>query len=164
LKCVDSETGKIVGMALWDVYLTPSDWSKGEIGWLQGQEKERAEALIGPLWGARERLWSKERYVYCHVIAVHPNSQRRGIGELLVEYGKKVATQANLPIYVESSKDAIRLYEKSGFQWLKERPVHKSSDLWTGQTNGEEKDHEIPLLVWVPEDKKSLLPEAVQLA
>jgi N-acetylglutamate synthase-like GNAT family acetyltransferase len=98
------------------------------------------------------------------VIAVHPNSQRRGIGELLVEYGKKVATQANLPIYVESSKDAIRLYEKSGFQWLKERPVHKSSDLWTGQTNGEEKDHEIPLLVWVPEDKKSLLPEAVQLA
>ncbi len=67
LKCVDSETGKIAGMALWDVYITPSDWKKGEIGWLQGKERERAEALIGPLWGAREKMWSKERYLYCHV-------------------------------------------------------------------------------------------------
>ncbi|KAF3037840.1 hypothetical protein E8E12_008348 [Didymella heteroderae] len=163
LKCVDSE-GKVVGMALLDVYITPSDWKKGEIGWLQGKERERAEALIGPLWDAREKLWSNERYLYCHVIAVHPDTQRKGVGELLVEYGKKVALQANLPIYVESSKAAIRLYEKSGFRWLKERPVHKSEDLHPGQANGDAEDHEIPLLVWIPGGEKRLLPDAVQLA
>lgn len=151
-------------MALYDVYITPSDWKKGEIGWLQGKERERAEALIGPLWGAREKLWSNERYLYCHVIAVHPDAQRNGIGELLVEYGKKIALQANLPIYVESSKAAIRLYEKSGFQRLKERPVHKSSDLYPGQAGGDQEDHEVPLLVWVPGGEKTLLPDAVQLA
>ncbi len=151
-------------MALWDVYITPSDWTKGEIGWLQGKERERAEALIGPLWSARERMWSKERYLYCHVIAVHPDFQRRGIGELLVEYGKKIALQAKLPIYVESSRDAIRLYEKSGFRWLLERPVHKSKDLYPDGTNGDGEDHEVPLLVWIPEGEKTLLPEAVQLA
>ncbi|KAH6633423.1 acyl-CoA N-acyltransferase [Boeremia exigua] len=163
LKCVDAETGKIVGMALWDVYITPSDWEKGEIGWLSGKERQRAEALIGPLWGAREKLWSKERYLYCHVLAVHPDSQRKGVGELLVEYGKKIAVQANLPIYVESSKDAIRLYEKTGFRWLKERPVHKLNDLWPDSSSDEE-DQEIPLLVWIPEGQKSILPAAVQLA
>ncbi|KAF1923156.1 acyl-CoA N-acyltransferase [Didymella exigua CBS 183.55] len=163
LKCVNSE-GKIVGMALWDVYITPSDWTKGEIGWLQGKERERAEALIGPLWGAREKLWSKERYLYCHVIAVRPDAQRKGVGELLVEYGKKIALQANLPIYVESSQAAIRLYEKSGFRWLKERPVHKSCDLHPGQTDSDQEDHEIPLLVWIPGGDEKLLPNAVQLA
>jgi ribosomal protein S18 acetylase RimI-like enzyme len=161
---VDSETGKIVGMALWDVYITPSNWTKGEIGWLQGKERERAEALIGPLWSAREKMWSNERYLYCHVVAVHPDSQRKGVGELLVEYGKKIALQANLPIYVESSRDAIRLYEKSGFRWLEERPVHKSRDLWPGQTNGNQEDHEIPLLVWLPGGEKKLLPKAVKIA
>ncbi|KAF3006413.1 hypothetical protein E8E13_000314 [Curvularia kusanoi] len=164
LKCVDSRTGKIVGMALWDVYLTSSDWSKPEIGWLQGHEKERAEALISPLWDAREKMWSKERYLYCHVIAVHPDAQRKGVGQVLVDYGKKIASQADLPIYVESSKAAIRLYEKLGFQRLKERPVHESNDLQLGRSDSEEKDHEVPLLVWVPGDKEGLLPDAVQIA
>lgn len=161
---MDSETGKIVGLALYDVYITPSEWRKGEIGWLQGEERDRAEALIGPLWNAREKLWSNERYLYCHVIAVHPDAQRRGVGELLVEYGKKIASQADLPIYVESSQAAIRLYEKSGFWWLKERPVHRSCDLYPGHMNGEQEDHEIPLLVWIPRGEKRLLPDAVQLA
>ena len=151
-------------MALWDVYITPSGWTRGEIGWLQGKERERAEALIGPLWNAREKMWSNERYLYCHVVAVHPDFQCRGIGKLLVEYGMKIASQANLPIYVESSRDAIRLYEKLGFRWLKERPVHKSFDLCPRNTNGDQGDHEIPLLVWIPGGEKRLLPDAVQLA
>lgn len=151
-------------MALWDVYITPSDWTKGEIGWLQGKERERAEALIGPLWDAREKMWNNERYLYCHVIAVHPDAQRKGIGELLVEYGKKIALQVNLPIYVESSRAAIRLYEKSGFRWLKERPIHKSSDLWPGGSDDEQEDHEIPLLVWLPGGERILLPKSVELA
>lgn len=164
LKCVDSETGKIVGMALWDVYITPSDWKKGEIGWLEGNERKRADALIDPLWSAREKLWSNERYLYCHVVAVHPDSQRKGVGELLVDYGKSIASQANLPIYVESSHAAIRLYEKSGFQWLKERPVHKSGDLWPEGTNVDQENHEVPLFVWLPRGERDLLPKAVELA
>jgi ribosomal protein S18 acetylase RimI-like enzyme len=151
-------------MALWDVYIAPSDWARGEIGWLHGKERERAEALIGPLWGAREKMWTNERYLYCHVVAVHPDSQRRGIGELLVEYGKKIALQARLPIYVESSKDAIRLYEKSGFRWLEERPVHRSKDLSPEDPTGNKEDCEVPLLVWIPGDEEKLLPETVKLA
>lgn len=66
LKCVNSENGEIVGMALWDVYLTPSDWKKGQIDWLQGEEKERAERLVTPLWNAREKLWDEQRYICKH--------------------------------------------------------------------------------------------------
>ncbi|KAF2853247.1 acyl-CoA N-acyltransferase [Plenodomus tracheiphilus IPT5] len=164
IKCVDTETGIVVGMALWDIYLAPSDWKKGEISWLHGKEKERAEALISPLWNVREKLWADERYLYCHVIAVHPKYQRRGIGELLFKYGIGVAEQTRLPIYIESSKEAQRLYEKMGCRLLKERPIHKSEDLWPDKTNGAKEDHDVALYVWVPSDKVNSLPQRIKLA
>jgi ribosomal protein S18 acetylase RimI-like enzyme len=142
-------------MALFDIYLTPSDWRKGEISWLSGAERERAEALINPLWDAREKLWSNERYIYGHVIAVHPDHQRKGVGEKLIRWGMDVAKQCMLPIYIESSKEARRLYEKVGCRRMKETPVHKDE-------NGE--DQEIALYVWLPEGGESALPKAVELA
>lgn len=152
-------------MALWDVYLTPSDWRRPEIGWLQGKEREHAEALIRPLWDAREKLWLNERYLYCHVVAVHPEFQYKGIGKLLVEYGLQLAQQADLPVYVESSKEAIRLYEKTGFKRLKETPVHKPAHLPLDNTNGtSQEEHKIPLFVWVPNSSEKKLPKAVELA
>ncbi|KAI8935549.1 hypothetical protein NX059_008119 [Plenodomus lindquistii] len=164
IKCVDTETGHVVGMALWDIYLTPSDWKKSDISWLQGKEKERAEALISPLWNVREQLWANERYLYCHVIAVHPKHQRRGIGELLFKYGIGLAEQAQLPIYVESSKEAQRLYEKMSCRLLKERPVHKSEDLRPEETSSANADHDVALYVWLPSNNVGLLPQKVKLA
>ncbi|KAH9861153.1 hypothetical protein IAQ61_010890 [Plenodomus lingam] len=164
VKCVDTETDKVVGMALWDIYLTPSDWKKGEISWLHGKEKDRADALISPLWDVRERLWGNKRYLYCHVIAVHPDHCRRGVGELLFRFGMSIAEQTNLPIYIESSKEARRLYEKMGCKLLKERPIHKSEDMWPEKTNGAKEDQDVALYVWVPSNKVDLLPQEVELA
>jgi ribosomal protein S18 acetylase RimI-like enzyme len=164
VKCVDSATGAIVGMGMWDVYLTPSEYKKGDIGWLEGAERERAEALVKPFWTFRERLWTGERYVYCHLTAVHPKAQRRGIGKLLMEYGMRIAEQAGLPIYTEASQAAIALYERIGFQRLKQSIKHKADLLWTEDNKGDGKDHEVPLVVWVPEGKWGLLPRCIELA
>ena len=148
-------------MALWDIYLTPSDWTKGEISWLKGEEKARADALISPLWNAREKLWTNEKYLYCHVIAVHPDFQRRGVGELLFKFGQGIAEQTQLPIYIESSKEAVRLYEKMGCKRLEERPVHKSEDLSPGKVNGKKEDCGVALFVWTAQGTE--LPKAVKL-
>lgn len=162
LKCVDCETGKVVGMALWDIYLTPSNWRKSEITWLQGEEKERAEALISPLWETREKLWLNQRYLYCHVIAVHPDHQRKGIGQLLVEYGINVAKQTELPIFIESSSEAKRLYQKMGCQLLKEKPIHRSKYIQDGGSDSDE-DTEIDLFIWASSAGKARLPKAVEV-
>lgn len=151
-------------MALWDVYLTPSDWRKGEISWLHGKELDRAEALVMPLWNAREKLWLNERYLYCHVIAVHPEFQRMGVGALLFTFGTNISRQSGLPIYIESSKDAFRLYEKMGCRPLRERPVHRAQDLWPEDASGVQEDREIDLFVWLPENGDGQLPKAVELA
>lgn len=151
-------------MGLWDVYPTPSDWKRGKIDWLDGLDRKRAEALVGPLWDAREKMWNKKKYVYCHVIAVRPEYQRKGIGKLLTEFGIRVAQQAGLPIYLESSEVGQRLYEKMGFRYLENKIVHKAEVLWDGEEECDGKDQEVPLMVWVPEAKEALLPKEVILA
>ncbi|KAF2023953.1 hypothetical protein EK21DRAFT_118285 [Setomelanomma holmii] len=162
LKCVDCETGEIVGMALWDIYLTPSQWRRPELSWLEGGDRERAEALISPLWDAREKFWLDKRYLYCHVMAVHPSNQRKGIGEMLLNYGIGVAQQTELPIYIESSREGKRLYEKVGCQRLK-RPAVSQKILTNGKINGKKDDNEAMLFVWFPKGKEDALAKGIEL-
>lgn len=144
-------------MALWDCYLTPSDWRRPEIGWLHGPEKKRAEDLVKPLWEARESMWLDQKYLYCHVIAVRPESQRKGVGEVLFKFGINLAQQARLPIYIESSKEAIKLYQKMGCKRVKDRKSQKSKDVTP------DADRAIDLFVWLPENNVQCLPQTVVL-
>lgn len=158
LKCIDTESGQIVGMALWDVYPTPSDWKPGDICWLSGQEKERAEALVSPLWEARKKYWDNACYVYCHVTAVHPAFQRRGIGKQLTDFGIRIAAQAQLPIYLESSKEGFRLYKKLGFRKLKDSVIHRA------EVTREEEDARVPLMLYVPQGAEANVPAIVEFS
>ncbi|KAF6821338.1 GNAT family protein [Colletotrichum plurivorum] len=153
LKCVDSETGEVVGMALWDVFLkerTPEEYKNPGVTWLQGEEKERAEELINPLCDMKAKLWAGRRHVYCHVIAVNPKHQRRGAGALLTKWGLDMADLAGLPVYLESSEEGFPLYKRLGFEVLDEKIVHRAGLV------GAEKDVEIPLMVKMPSIAKGL--------
>lgn len=90
-------------------------------------------------------------------MAVHPEYQRRGIGALLTKAGIEVAERSGLPIYLESSKEGVALYNKLGFRELKERIVHNKEALKA------EEDYVVPLMVWVSEDRKGALPRGVEL-
>ncbi|TDZ25412.1 putative acyltransferase SID5 [Colletotrichum orbiculare MAFF 240422] len=153
VKCVDSETGDIVGMALWDVYLeerTPDEYKNPGVGWLEGEQKERAEELINPLCDMKEKLWAGRKHVYCHVIAVKPEHQRRGAGALLTKWGLAMAELAGLPVYLESSEEGFPLYQRLGFEVLDDKIVHRAGLV------GAEKDVEVPLMVKMPSIAKGM--------
>lgn len=164
LKCVDTESNRIVGMAIFDIYTAPSDWKRGEISWLQGKEREQAEALISPLWEVREKLWLNEKYIYGHVIAVHPEYQRKGVGEKIFRYGITISQNTGLPIYIESSKDGVRFYEKMGCRRLKENLKPSLQSIKSVEGKDLKVDDNLPLFVWLPEGAEKRLPDAVQLA
>jgi len=66
IKCVDAETGEIIGMALGDAYFkerTVEERANPGIPWLEGKEKERAESILNPLWDVREKLFGGHRYI-----------------------------------------------------------------------------------------------------
>jgi ribosomal protein S18 acetylase RimI-like enzyme len=97
-------------------------------------------------------------------MAVHPDFQRRGVGELLFKYTMTISQQTELPMYIESSKEGVKLYEKMGSRRLKEKLMHKSEDISPEKVNGAREDHEVPLYVWLPEGGEKRLPRSVELA
>ncbi|KAI0011818.1 acyl-CoA N-acyltransferase [Xylariaceae sp. FL0662B] len=154
VKCVDSDTGDIVGMATWEIYWRPGDtgWERpAGIPWLEGKEKETCDAILGPMWDLRDQLFGKHRrYIYLAAIAVHPTHQRRGIGRLLMQWGINAAEQLGVPIYTEASSTGFALYENVGFERLTHvKLVHKEEV--TGLP-----DTEIPLVVKMPSKAKGL--------
>ncbi|KAK5076778.1 hypothetical protein LTS08_005949 [Lithohypha guttulata] len=120
-KCVDTETDKIVGMSLWDYHWkerSDEERKLPAVDWLQGEQKDRAEEFIRAFWQRKEELIGGKRHVYCHVVAVHPQYQRRGIGALLTQPGIDVAQQLEVPLYLEATDNATKLYSKLGFEKL----------------------------------------------
>ncbi|KAF4776594.1 acetyltransferase [Colletotrichum scovillei] len=153
IKCVNVETGEVVGMALWDAFLkerTPEEYRSPGAVWLQGEQRARADELINPLSAAKEKLWAGRKYVYCHIIAVKPEHQRKGVGALLTKWGLDMAELAGLPVYLESSEEGFGLYKRLGFEVLQDKIVHR------GGLVGKDKDVEVPLMVKMPSAAKGL--------
>ncbi|KAG9189121.1 hypothetical protein G6011_05989 [Alternaria panax] len=107
LKCIDTDTNKIFGVALCDAYIAPSDWKKGEIGWLEGKERERAEALVRPLWDTREKLRLNERYInerrgFKDGVKLYENMGIRKLKEKLISSDKPNGAKEDqhCPLYV----------------------------------------------------------------
>ncbi|KAK3493465.1 hypothetical protein B0T13DRAFT_52676 [Neurospora crassa] len=150
-KCVDVATGEIVGMALCDVFINPKKTKEERaypgIPWLAGEQRERADQILGPLCEAREKVMGGGAYIYVHAIAVDPKHQGRGAGAMIVKQLVSLSNDSNLPIYLESSASAEGLYKKMGFVRV---PKEKASVVHSKEVLGTETDVEVPLMVKTP--------------
>ncbi|KAK4163100.1 acyl-CoA N-acyltransferase [Cladorrhinum sp. PSN259] len=150
-KCVDAETGKVVGMTLCDVFVKPrteGERQVPEVGWLTGQDKERAETVLMKLWRARERIWGGQSYIYIHAFAVDPEYQGRGAGSALIQATIDLGNSTNLPIYLESSPAAEPVYAKKGFRRI---PADIAQVVHEAAVLGTDYDVEVPLMVRLPQ-------------
>ena len=87
-KCVDTDTGEIIGMALGDVFVKPRSEEERKnhgVTWLEGKERERAEAVLSPLWEMREKLFGGrpyickctiDRYLHCSPLYLQRKKQK----------------------------------------------------------------------------------------
>jgi GNAT superfamily N-acetyltransferase len=84
------------------------------------------------------------------VLAVDPKHQQRGIGALLMQWGIDIAEKLRVPIYLESTLAAVRLYEKIGFERIKESVVQKP------EITGLDHDIEVPLFYKMPKSNANI--------
>ncbi|KAL2018069.1 hypothetical protein VTK56DRAFT_1301 [Thermocarpiscus australiensis] len=143
-KCVDMDTGDIVGMGLVDIYLnhrTEEERKNGGVPWLTGEQRDRAEKVLNPLWEMRERLFGGQPYIYAHIIGVLPGHQGKGAGAAMALFGIDLCNRTGLPLYFEASPTSVGLYEKMGYERLKETIVLQAELL------GTEEDVSVPLMI-----------------
>jgi ribosomal protein S18 acetylase RimI-like enzyme len=85
----------------------------------------------------------------CHVIAVHPKFQRRGIGALLTQWGVDVSDTIGIPVYLEATDASVKLYQKLGFQLLPEGVILQPGVIGTEAV-------EAPVMVKMPKSAMGL--------
>lgn len=146
-KCVDTETGEIVGMALGDILLqgrTEEERKFQSVGWLEGEQQAKADQVLRPLHEAREKLFGGRPHIYVHVIGIHPKHQGRQAGALWCRWGMDLSDSLGLPLYFEASPSTYKLYEKMGYETLEDKIVHSA------ELMGTDAPVEVPLMVKMP--------------
>jgi hypothetical protein len=65
-QCIDTDTGRVAGMATWQVYWrerTDAERIKPWIGWLEDDQRKRAEGFLEQLWEKREKYIGPKKHV-----------------------------------------------------------------------------------------------------
>ncbi len=129
LKAVDI-TGKIIGMAKWNIHtgdipdFTKEDSERKAAKGLWNDEFEDAyvnELIDGFMIERRAALVRNGgRMVGLDILTVDPSCQRQGAGGVLVKWGLEKADEMGVETVVESSVYGKGLYLKNGFVWKKD--------------------------------------------
>ncbi|EGC40709.1 conserved hypothetical protein [Histoplasma capsulatum var. duboisii H88] len=133
-------------MAVWEVHWRgeADGWRKNPtVAWLQGPEKEGAEKAFWAIWEVGDK-WLRGEEIYCSIIAVHPGHQKRGIGQLLIDWGLDVGEKLQVPVYLESTRAGLVFYTKLGFEKLSRGAVVKAEVTHVAS------DFELPVTVKMP--------------
>jgi ribosomal protein S18 acetylase RimI-like enzyme len=88
-------------------------------------------ARFGAAMEWRHARHMRKPHYYVRDIGVHPHAQGRGLGSALMRPLLDRCDQEGLPAYIEASSErSAALYERLGFQHVKELRVGDSPPLW----------------------------------
>ncbi|KAL4987972.1 acyl-CoA N-acyltransferase [Aspergillus falconensis] len=139
-KAVDPATGKLVGFARWAVYTEDQAVDKSVEELVQARlapdiperrNEVAKEVYTGIQVGKRELLGvgaldSNEKgiklrkRVELEAIFVHPDYQGKGIAKRFLAWGIEEADRLGVDVYLEATEAGRPVYERTGFQALKE--------------------------------------------
>ncbi|KAJ7490597.1 hypothetical protein FB451DRAFT_1022800 [Mycena latifolia] len=129
----EGENGRVVGIADW-IFISEKRARASEgVTPAPPRERTQADALaeesvdlelrqqVGETSSAlRNKTMGDSEYWYLSLLFVDPGYQYRGIGQVLLQWGLDHADKHSPPleVYLESSDDGLRLYEKNGFEMV----------------------------------------------
>jgi GNAT superfamily N-acetyltransferase len=76
--------------------------------------------LLSPIHGAQPEIMGTQPYLMLNSLATHPDHHRRGCGSILLKWGIEKADALGLPMYLSTSVAGKPLYERHGFELVRE--------------------------------------------
>ncbi len=136
IKVVNKSTGMPTAWAGWN---TPNDaqireYDESAAARIRNLKEATSEDDFDSLPGAQPSIqettdrwlakWTVgKRHILCKALFTDPSFQCQGMGSALIEYGNRMADQANLPIFFEASPFEYPLYAKHGFETVEHLDV-----------------------------------------
>ncbi|KAH8901467.1 acetyltransferase [Thozetella sp. PMI_491] len=138
-KAVDSQTGRVLGYARWDIPKSHATQPDGTPAWPEavmpavGPEEEAEIHRIAESahWDPKtegshkmdekttpikKSIVARKPYMSLDLLAVHPESQNMGIGTALTRSGMKQAEKLGLDIFIVATKQGAGVYKRLGFR------------------------------------------------
>lgn len=114
----DPETGKVAGFVRWTSPSHPEDikLESGDLQYLEGCRREFLNEYTSVAEAAKERSVGDKPCYRISFVCTDPTYQGRGAGTLLTRKLLEMAERDDLPVYLESTKVAVPMYEKLGFR------------------------------------------------
>ncbi|GFN13964.1 hypothetical protein AtubIFM56815_002773 [Aspergillus tubingensis] len=73
------------------------------------------DTFFGGLDQARRTIMGSRPHYYLDALITHPDYRRQGAASMLIQWGCDRADQDGIPIWVDSSQEGARIYERFGF-------------------------------------------------
>ncbi|KAF2085305.1 acyl-CoA N-acyltransferase [Saccharata proteae CBS 121410] len=126
-KVVDSDTNELLAYARWKLH--ERERSNGEVEEglsvpepVPDMNAEAERAFYEIVYGATREVMGGRRHCYVSLLVTDPRHQRRGAGSLLLKWILRQADAKGLETFLEASQVARPLYERVGFEVVKELP------------------------------------------
>ncbi|KAI9645891.1 hypothetical protein NHQ30_005328 [Ciborinia camelliae] len=137
-KVIDTESGKIVGAALWKICPTnpfEHEEDHSEAYWFpEGGQRDFVTRSLQRFDAPREKLAPRSQ-VYLNIIYTHPSYRRRGIASMMMEWGKQKADEMGVEMWLDATVYGVPVYKKHGFSVVNENnlvpePVGEPDEEW----------------------------------
>ncbi|TID17097.1 acyl-CoA N-acyltransferase [Venturia nashicola] len=125
-KCIDTSlNNKLIAVAEWSVQTeeaTREQLEKTLVCRPPFPEENRAarESFMQGIFRSRREVLGTQPHVELDVLVTHPDHHRRGAGSLLIQWGVDEMDRLGLIGYLEGSMAGRPLYEKFGFEGVRE--------------------------------------------
>ena len=125
-KVVDTELdNKLIAVAAWRIY--DKERSEEEVKSeftlpdpVPEECRPAQDKFMAGIFKAKWEIMGTKPHVLLDILTTHPDHHRRGAGTMLVKWGTDKADELGLESYLEGSSQGRPLYERHGFQPVRE--------------------------------------------
>ncbi|KAL2063635.1 hypothetical protein VTL71DRAFT_5440 [Oculimacula yallundae] len=124
-------SGRIIGFAKWNFFAKIGYQNPFPSEFPPDGNPALGKWLFGEFVRVMNEKMEGKKFVYMHILVIHPEFQRMGVGKRMLEWGLQLVDEEGLETYIDASPEGKGLYEKMG--WRTTNVIDVDLKKWGGK-------------------------------